>query len=99
MRLTTIPVAAVLYVIFSIAAALAGVAGVIALCFGRTTYLSRICRAMDALLAALLGWDGRSTVSKECGASDCRFCRVLCRVLSALLERDHCARERAGADR
>lgn len=48
---------------------------------------------MDALLAAMLGWDGRSTVSKECGRSDCRFCRWLCRALHWLLEREHCARE------
>lgn len=84
---------ALLYLVFSIAAALAGVAGLAGLCFGRTTYASRICRAMDALLAAMLGWDGRSTVSSECGASDCRFCRWLCRALDLVLQKDHCALE------
>ena len=85
----------ILYVVFSMAAALAGVAGLVGLAAGRTAYVSRICRAMDALLAAMLGWDGRSTVSKECGRSDCRFCRALCAVLNVILERGHCAKEAA----
>lgn len=93
MRITTIPMVLVLYVLFSVAAALAGAAGLVGLCLGRTRYVSRISRAMDALLAAVLGWDGRETVSKECARSDCRFCRWLCAALNLLLERDHCTRE------
>lgn len=84
---------AVLYAVFSFAACFAGAAGFIGLCLGRTRYASNVCQALDRLLAALLGWDGAATVSKECGRTDCSFCRVLCRVLDVLLERGHCRRE------
>lgn len=81
-----------LYVIFAFAAMLAGVWGLLSvpmtMSFDR---LSRITVAMDRLAAAMLGWDGRSTISKECGGDDCRFCRVLCRVLNYVLQKDHCS--------
>ena len=84
----------VLYVVFAAAAAVAGVVGLLSLLTGSTKPISRICRAMDALLAAQLSiffpsWDGRATVSNECGRTDCRFCRVLCAVLN-LMQKDHC---------
>lgn len=83
-----------LYVLFALASALAGVIGVLALPL-RPKYTANVMHSMDMTLAALLGWDGRSTVSKECGKSDCRFCRVLCWVLHRILEKDHCAKEAA----
>lgn len=89
----------VLYVVFSIASALAGVWGVLTLLTGDTSRISRICHAMDRVLAAMLGWDGRSTVSKECGTDDCKFCAVLCRILHRLLEPYHCEKEAARRDR
>lgn len=84
--------ALVLYFIFSFASALAGLIGLAALPF-RPQYTANVMHSMDMLLAALFGWNGRSTVSKECGKSDCRFCRVLCRILNVILERDHCKKE------
>lgn len=84
---------AVLYVIFSIVGCFAGVLGLLGWPFFGSSYISNICKALDRLLAAMLGWDGASTVSRECGRSTCRFCRVLCRVLNWVLEREHCAKE------
>lgn len=83
----------VLYAIFAVAAALAGAIGLVALIAGRVRYTANVMHSMDMLLAALLGWNGRSTVSKECGKSSCRFCRVVCAVLNVILERDHCRKE------
>ena len=39
------------------------------------TYLNNVLAAFDRLVAALLGWSGRFTISAECGASRCTFCR------------------------
>jgi hypothetical protein len=86
--------ALILYFIFSVASALAGVIGLLALPFC-PKYTANVMHSMDMLLAALFGWDGRSTVSKECGKSDCAFCRVLCWVLHYILERKHCEKEAA----
>ena len=96
----------VLYFIFSFFSALAGLIGLAALPFS-TKYTANVMHSMDMLLAALFGWNGRSTVSKECGRElaapqPCRFCRVLCAVLSYkvfgrwyVLEADHCKKEAA----
>lgn len=89
----------VLYVIFSIAAALAGVIGLLVLPF-RPQYTANVMHTMDMLLAALFGWDGRSTVSKECGrellgGEPCRFCRWVCALTHRLLEKGHCEKEAA----
>ena len=94
MKYLTAFTALVLYFIFSVASAFAGLLGLAALPF-RPKYTANVMHSMDMLLAALFGWNGRSTVSKECGKSDCRFCRVLCRVLHVILERDHCKKEAA----
>lgn len=84
----------VLYVIFSVAAMLAGVAGIVVGLVRRDLqYTANVMHSMDMLLAALLGWNGRATVSKECGRSTCRFCRVVCAILHRVLERYHCAKE------
>jgi hypothetical protein len=88
----------ILYVVFGVLAALAAPVGLIgALALWDAHYLSNVSRSMDALLASMLGWSGRNTVSNECGmqvvaGSPCRFCRVLCAVLSVVLETDHCRR-------
>lgn len=95
-----------LYGLFSITAALAGAAGILGGILRRDAqYTANVMHSMDMLLAALLGWNGRATVSKECGAElaagrPCRFCRAVCAVLSYklfgrfhLLEPEHCARE------
>lgn len=95
--------APVLYTVFSIAACFAGLAGlVVTIVTFNGHYISNVSRSMDALVAAMLTWDGRSTVSSECGTQikeqrACRFCRVLCAILSykifgrwAILEFEHC---------
>lgn len=76
-----------LYLLFSLASALAGLWGLV---FFRR--IGQVTQAMDRTLAAMLGWDGRSTVSKECDSSDCRFCRVLCRVLNWAFKQHHCGK-------
>lgn len=91
--------AIVLYLVFALTSAFAGVVGILGGLLKRDAqYTANVMHSMDMLLAALLGWDGRSTVSKECGramaaGTPCRFCRVLCAVLNRILERDHCANE------
>ena len=84
--------AVVLYGLFSVVAMFAGLVGLLALPF-KPQYTANVSHSMDMLLAALMGWDGRSTVSKECGKSTCRLCRFLCAVLDRILEKDHCAKE------
>lgn len=93
-----------LYALFSFTSLLAGAIGlaglVIGLPFGRTRYVANIMHSMDMLLAAILGWDGRSTVSKECARAQaagtpCRLCRFVCAFTHRFLERDHCAKEAA----
>lgn len=91
-----------LYVLFSVTSALAGPIGLVALLLGKPRTLGHVTRSMDALAAAELSiffphWDGRKTVSTECGKDnanpdiDCKFCRWLCKALE-LMEHDHCAR-------
>ena len=84
--------AVVLYAVFSVVAMFAGLVGLLALPF-KPQYTANVSHSMDMLLAALMGWDGRSTVSKECGRSPCKLCRFLCAVLDRILEKDHCAKE------
>lgn len=90
-------VAFVLWALFAVVA-LAGFAlGVAAAALGSAEsihYAARVFRAMDRLAAVVLDvGDGSRTVSAECGRSECRFCRVLCAVLSVILEPDHCRKE------
>jgi hypothetical protein len=89
-----------LYILFSITSMFAGVVGFAGLLIGRTRYIANVMHSMDMLLAAMLGWDGRSTVSKECGreivwqiVKPCRFCRVICRLLDFFIKVDHCKEE------
>lgn len=85
--------APILWLFFVIAQNIALVAGLIGLLLGNFEYTSHIVRAQDRATAALLGWDGNSTVSKECGKSECRFCKILCSILNVVLEKDHCKKE------
>lgn len=76
------------------ASILSGLWLLLSLLTGQLKKASYIFQAQDRLLAAELGWDGRSTVSKECGKSgDCRFCKAICKILDKILEKDHCKRE------
>lgn len=83
-----------LYIVFSVASILAGTWGFVLICFGQARQAGYIMQAMDRLLAAMLGWDGRATVSKECGRCEkCWLCPWICRVLHYTLEKDHCQKE------
>lgn len=57
------------------------------------SYGARIFRTQNRAAAAVLGFSGEHAVSHECGKSRCLFCRAVCRVLSVILEPDHCAKE------
>lgn len=54
-------------------------------------YAKDLLRAMDKVMAALLGWGGRYTVSAECGSrqSACAFCKLVCWLLNKL-DPGHC---------
>lgn len=87
----------VLFVIFSLAAIFSPAFALVGAFFS-LRYAAHIMHSMDMILAAILGWDGRSTVSKECGrelasGAPCRFCRIVCRVLDRILEAGHCQKE------
>ena len=51
--------------------------------------IEEIILSQDRLNAALLGFGGQYTVSSECGARECKFCRALCKILS-WADPDHC---------
>jgi hypothetical protein len=96
MKILAVLAAVALYVLFSFTAMFAGLQGLLVLVF-RPRMTAAIMHSMDMLLAAQLGWDGRSTVSKECGVelaggNPTRFCSSLCKVLSKL-DPQHCEKE------
>lgn len=55
--------------------------------------------AHNRLAATVLGFDGKRTISAECGLRlkakpDCQPCRTLCSILSRVLEhKNHCQQE------
>jgi len=85
--------ALVIWLLFVLAQVAGFALGLGALLLGKTTYAGRVARAQDRATAAVLGWDGNSTVSKECGRSECRFCKILCAILNVVLEPGHCKKE------
>lgn len=93
--------AVVLFFIFAAASIAAPAFALIALALFQTRYAGNLVHAMDMTAAAILGWNGRSTVSKECGRQltsgqrPCRFCRIVCKLLDRFLERGHCQKEAA----
>lgn len=94
MRPAVVIILPLVYVIFTVTSMLAGLVGLLSLLTGSTKAISRITHAMDVLAAAQLSiffpsWDGRSTVSNECGRTDCSFCKYLCSILN-LAQEDHC---------
>lgn len=89
--LTLIPLVLLCYVAFSLASVVAVLMVPLALVFERFTYAGRVFHSMDCLMAAVLGWDGRHTVSAECGADRTGLCKTLCAFLD-LLDPGHCAK-------
>lgn len=49
-------------------------------------YIDNILLTFDRFLAAICGWSGKYTISAECGASRCIFCRAI----RCLLGVKHC---------
>ena len=90
--------ALILFVIFSLAAIASPAFALVGLALLLPRYAGNIAHSMDMIAAAILGWDGRRTVSAECGREiveqrPCRFCRILCRLLDKFLEPGHCHKE------
>lgn len=76
---------------FALTSAIAAAAGlIVSPLYGRDDYATNLMRAADKYAAAFLGWSGRYTISAECGARDCRFCRWLCALLDRI-QKGHCA--------
>lgn len=62
--------------------------------FDKGQYASNLAKAVNRAAAAAFGWSGEHGVSHECGTSACRFCRILCEILSViLLDKNHCQKE------
>lgn len=98
MKVRSVMTAIGLFVVFWVASTLSGLAALVALLLGRTRQAGDIVHSMDMTLAAVLGWDGRSTVSRECGkevaeGKPCAFCRRVCAFLDRWLETGHCEKE------
>lgn len=56
--------------------------------------ISDTFHAQNRVAATVLGFNGKLTISSECGLSDCSWCKRLCAVLSwALRHPNHCAEE------
>lgn len=88
--------AALILAVFGIANSFATLMVLGALLMGKTKYASRVVHAMDCLAAAQVGYDGRSTISKECGRQHDKtsFCRRICRWID-WADEGHCDREGA----
>lgn len=57
----------VLWLPFTLGCLVAGVVSLLAILFDWTTYGKNVLRAMDKVLAAVLGFSGYFTLSAECG--------------------------------
>lgn len=81
-----------LWLPFSAAALVAILVALVAIVADERVYGKDVLRAMDKLMAAVLGWGGKYTVSAECGSrqAGCAFCRLVCRILN-LADPGHCA--------
>lgn len=86
----------ILWLPFSLSAIIAIPVSFVAV-FLEWEYAKNILKAQDRTAAALLGWSGEYTISAECGRSDCRLCKLVCRLLD-VIQPGHCkgAAEREG---
>lgn len=56
--------------------------------------ISNTFHAQNRVAATVLGFEGRLTISSECGLRDCSFCNRLCAILSWALDHPrHCQEE------
>lgn len=91
-----------LYVVFSLAGVIGGITAIVGgVLYRSSSYVSNVIRSLDTLLAAMIGYSGRKTISNECGdelkaGKPCLFCRWLCGFLSftifgyPIFEVEHC---------
>lgn len=79
----------VLWLPFSLFAIAAIPVSLIAIMTDTFPYGKDILRAMDKLAAAVMGWSGFYSVSAECWHSECKLCRLICRLLD-LIQLGHC---------
>lgn len=91
----SVPVAVGLALLFAIGVTLAVWLWLpLLLIFGRWKQAAEVIQAEDRLCGAALGWDGRKTISWECGGNAGLFCRTVCAVLDKLLQKRHCEVQR-----
>ena len=90
---------ALLWPVFSLAALCAIPLFPLSLLCLQFDYAGYLMQSKDRLLAALLGWNGRKTVSRECGEQllskverPCTFCSLVCKALD-WFDPGHCKRE------
>lgn len=79
------------YSAFSLACLMAIIMAPVGVATKKQGYASNIVHAMDCLMAAVLGWDGKNTVSAECGADRHGLCKTICALLD-IFDTGHCAR-------
>lgn len=87
--LTKLAILIVLWLPFTLACLAAGGASLLAIIFEWQEYGKNLLRAMDKVLAALVGFDGYHTLSAECGVSSHPLARALRWVLD-LIQAGHC---------
>lgn len=85
--------ALIILIIFAIMAMFVLPVVIVAVLIGKLQYASFVFRALDRLSDAMLGGDGSMTVSTRCAKSNSVLCKLLCKVLSATLETDHCRKQ------
>ena len=81
----------VLWLPFSLLALAAIPICLVAIVFDEMPYGKNVLKAQDRLVAALLGYSGTRTLSAEMGRSQCRLCKIVCKMLD-VIEPGHCQR-------
>lgn len=87
--LTKLAILIVLWLPFTLGCLAAGMLSLLAIIFEWQTYGKNLLRAMDKVLAALVGFDGYHTLSAECGVSTHPLAVLLRRALD-LIQPGHC---------
>lgn len=93
--LALLPLILLCYISFAIACVVSIFLIPVSLVFKEFKYARRVLLAQDRVLASVMGFDGTSTVSRECGllasSGRCGWCCLLCKLLN-LLDPGHCER-------
>jgi len=78
-----------LWVPFSLGAAAAIIVSLLAILLDENVYAKDVLRAMDKLLAAVLGFSGFYTLSAECGVTE-KQPWILLKTLLNMIQSGHC---------